>query len=465
MGEVKKTRRQKVLLVSFFVMSNWHLLNQELINLYRSRGDRIHLLKAGHFRAPRVRDFKITDVEIVRLPISRAINLLDSEELTKSLESEMHTLFRTPSPSGLLYRWVHALYMSRAREFALRFSSLIESEKYDAVLIPNGRAGIPSLAAKIAARKGAKVLFLETSSGYRTKKGRYFLEEFRIHDREERQHKLMRLMEHGQHVTEYFQDWLNGRMRPNSETNRFGKEWNFEERLGDQWRDFNLFLNSSTDEFWSVRQEWSLDEWEDQYEAFAFAISKLKQMGESKFVLRLHPNLQNKDPSFAKHELRRVETLKQRFPELIVVSPLSNLNTYELIRNAKRVFVTLSTSGLEASGLGKPVWCVNPTTYDMIADVRRLWKRAELTDRNLEIYPVDAGLAHSFLFASSKEGPRYVAPFKKWNEDRTKRFFAMANLDLPLRMIIWSERQIANFRTKLILRKLPSLIGQKTRDS
>ena len=53
-----------------------------------------------------------------------------------------------------------------------------------------------------------------------------------------------------------------------------------------------------------------------------------------------------------------------------VVWPEDSVNSYELAEKSERIVVFGSTIGLEASCMGKSVWCTGNSIYDRICDVR-----------------------------------------------------------------------------------------------
>jgi hypothetical protein len=261
----------------------------------------------------------------------------------------------------------------------------------DIVVIPNGRFSHQAVV-RIAFGQLPKK---PSQFFYEMLEGKLFLQSFQPHDRISRQ-KAINAAEIDLSACEAFVDsWLEERRRPGSKTNKFSAGWvQSQENLP---KAGNLFLTSSTDEYWALGSQWHEADWADQYEAFDVILSKLESMGEENSILRIHPNLLNKSIRFIRTEKKRIEWLAKRHPNLKVLGPKNPANTYSLMESARRVFVSISTAGLEASASGKPVWCVMSTNYDLVADVRRIHSAHAATDDHLQVWDVDSKKAKKFI--------------------------------------------------------------------
>ena len=229
------------------------------------------------------------------------------------------------------------------------------------------------------------VLYLETGMPHNPTGDKYFLAEYPIHDRIARQADFLKSSMTEAKVREISDSWLLPRTSATSRTNAFAGLW--DDTLTVTSHE-NVFFTSSTDEYWALGEQWHEDEWEDQYEAFDAILTCLEARGESDSALRIHPNLLNKSVRYVKRELERIRWISARHPDLVVIYPQEPVNSYRLVEGAKRVVVSMSTIGLEASAAGKPVWATSANSYDLIADIRRVLRPGDLTMETLEIWNV-----------------------------------------------------------------------------
>jgi hypothetical protein len=153
-------------------------------------------------------------------------------------------------------------------------------------------------------------------------------------------------------------------------------------------RPLAVFFSSSVDEFASYGGSWASHQWNDQYEAFEAIIGLLQSQGV-RCVLRLHPNLVNKNRHYVDREISRVRLLKQRHSATEILSHTDTTNSYALLKAADYVIVGRSTLGLEASCLGKCVWTTTAARYDDIADVKRIFGAEDVTPHNLSLWQVN----------------------------------------------------------------------------
>lgn len=110
-----------------------------------------------------------------------------------------------------------------------------------------------------------------------------------------------------------------------------------------------VFFTSSSDEMFAVFDEISYGEFPDQH-ALAMALSKeCRELG-LQLVVRLHPHLRFKHPSW----LREWNFDALRSEGAMVLGPEDPSDSYALVEAARAVITTGSTIGLEASYLGVP---------------------------------------------------------------------------------------------------------------
>jgi hypothetical protein len=321
--------------------------------------------------------------------------------------SEVQTKFRDINPSGIsafLYKssvtsGLKALYRNKKLMALLKRSNK--------VFISNGRFATQRALVDISSqldnlRQG--IFFLETGLPNNPAEDRFFCSKYPIHDRINRQNQALEWLATNDPDFEKAREWLRLRATPDSTSNVFSRGW--QPGISEALRSRNVFFTSSTDEYWALGGSWHLDSWKDQYEAFGEVLAELERIGDLSATLRIHPNLLNKSFRFVKSELKNIDALRRKFPWLKVVLPHEAVDSYELLSHADRVFVSMSTIGLEASAAGKPVWCTSPTNYDEVADVRKLWDRVSIRD-GLSAWEVNASRALGLIAWTIQEGRVY----------------------------------------------------------
>lgn len=323
-----------------------------------------------------------------------------------ALSSEFFSYFKDPNPEGLLARYYLKTYSRRLREFEILLERFL-GEEYCEILVPNGRTGVQRVAVKTAQRLGIKVRYLETGTAHNLVSDRFFLEDYPWHNRVASQEACLAWHSVGGENIEIAREWLGRRLAPNSKVNKFSHGWDI--KSGYHAKDqVNVFFNSSTDEYWALGNEWKMHEWVDQYHAFSGVLSKLEDRDPTcENILRLHPNMLNKGSRHVSDELQRILELSRNHPRLRIYWPHEAVNSYELVANAKRIFVSMSTVGLESSLMQKSVWCLFPNHYDLVADIKRIWSEKELSQQDLEPWVVDERGAARVVSFMEKRGVPY----------------------------------------------------------
>ena len=243
-------------------------------------------------------------------------------------------------------------------------TALLDQYLPSKVYLENGRFAAPHAILLAARRKAIEVTFTGVYFSNRT----LYARSVRVHDRIEMQKHAMQVTESltRESVEETARAVLE---RSNSDN---PKDVGFSALWKDPWKgpnkDLALFATSSSDETDSTDLEWGSSRWKSQYHAFG-AIWNAIRNRELTPVLRVHPNMLNKNPRAASEEIRTIKKFSQENPEFHIVWPASRTSTYELLSFAKLVIVENSTVGIEASLQGTPVICTQSASYDLIADV------------------------------------------------------------------------------------------------
>ena len=321
-----------------------------------------------------------------------------TSEFEESVFSELVTYLRSDQPTDTWFtRYTKKKIQETAKPIYGALTMFLETERFDKVIVPNGRVGHLRLALLACKKVGVEIEYFEIG---RALENSYYLGKQQIHDREGTQAEVASVTAHlsqGE-VQKIATAWLETRMTTGLAIHPYNKEWSGGLGLVKDRPQAPLavFFSSSVDEFTSYGGSWQTHEWTDQYEAFSAIIDLLSKRGV-RCVLRVHPNLQNKSRHFVRRELIRVQELMKAHPHLEVLSHTDPTSSYELLQGADYVVVGRSTLGLEGSCLSKCVWTTTAARYDAIADIRQALRPADVTDKNFHKWTVDPQGAQRFV--------------------------------------------------------------------
>ncbi len=265
------------------------------------------------------------------------------------------------------------------------------------VVVFNGRLCPHSGVWSAAKSSNVNVYFYEVGAG-----PYYFFESFRPHDRSRIQEKSRVAFENlGESEKDRLASDFRNR-RTLTSLNRF-----LELQLpsaGEPVLDISpnvrvaVIYTSSPEELIGVGASWENFGWENQYEAIRATVVRLELLG-FKVVIRIHPNIANKSWREFNRAMRAFRGLS-----CPILLPYDQVNSYDLLESASIVVVWRSTIGLEASALGKPTYCLNPTRYDLTADVKTIHNAENLKKEVFRTYSVDAKKAMPAIFWSNSLG-------------------------------------------------------------
>lgn len=120
-----------------------------------------------------------------------------------------------------------------------------------------------------------------------------------------------------------------------------------------------VIFNSSADEIAALGGDWedSFRLFKTQYEACEYIIEHTPS--DIQYYLRIHPNLT--DINYSYHT--DLYKLQDKFPNIVVIPPDSQISTYSLLDVADKVITFGSTMGAEACYWGKPALLVGMSYY------------------------------------------------------------------------------------------------------
>jgi hypothetical protein len=125
---------------------------------------------------------------------------------------------------------------------------------------------------------------------------------------------------------------------------------------------FVVFFTSSDDEVAAISEDWD-SPWGSQIEAAQSLIDSFKTRSGDKLIIRVHPNLLNKN----KYD-QKLWTELQVNPNVTIVSASSDVDSYALLDESRGVLTFGSTIGVEAVFSGKPLGLLSHARYDEIVE-------------------------------------------------------------------------------------------------
>lgn len=125
-----------------------------------------------------------------------------------------------------------------------------------------------------------------------------------------------------------------------------------------------VLFNSSDDEFAAVGREFDNPFFTDQLEGILYLTDYFSDHPELQLIIRMHPNLKG----LIKEYLIPLYAIENKHPNIILIKPEDDTDTYELMAIADTVISFGSTAGLESAYWGKPVILLGKCFY-FYADV------------------------------------------------------------------------------------------------
>ena len=414
-------------------ISQFTTISQDLAPAWAARlfGQRVHV---GKFE----KEMSDNDIRIetLRPQINQPAPLPPEirDESAQAVKSELLTYFRTEKLNwrNPYLRWLHAKLSSAAVQTYFALSSLIESEKPDLVLIPNGRTSRQKVARKLAERKKLPFMFYEMG---RAKRDSYYLGTTQPHDRIASQREIDSLTAtlSREEIESLGNAMISERMTLGSSVNKYSKRWTAQTAQDEILTSENktaVFFTSSTDEFLAFGPMWNIDSWTEQFESFDLLMSDLEDRGVQ-CTLRVHPNLLGKSHSYVSKTIASAKALGERHPELRIIWHTSPVNSYDLVRESAYVITEHSTIGLESSLMGKPVWVTEAAQWDQVADVRQVLGPEEFHGNTMELWDVNPLGAQKFAaYWMMQEHPLLYSwsDWASWNPSKPPFVMKVAQL-------------------------------------
>lgn len=297
---------------------------------------------------------------------------IGSFELGVSVLSSLTNILRT-DPTLIPYHRLRSQIQEIVTSGIEIFSSArdhLKAGKYDEVIVFNGRFVSDAAVTAAAEELGIPVLFHERGCS----KDKYSLRRIRPHD-----FNLLKI-EAEKHWEEstlpdvekkgISDQWFNSRI-DNGEGGDFvsfsshfdrSKQLRLLNELGLKVGQYIVFATTSDDEFAfvhsSIRREFG---WANQF-SLCESVALLARESGKTLVVRLHPNLTTKCPTLR----RKWSDVLGKFPEVIVIDPESNVDSYALVKHCDRMISVGSTLGLESLFLNQKVISCAESIYSSI---------------------------------------------------------------------------------------------------
>ena len=277
---------------------------------------------------------------------------------SESLNSSLFSLFRTDNKMDVRLWPYLASRLSRTSKITYAsVKKFCEKHGVRVGIVPNHRTFTQSTLLTAMQDSGLEVRFYEEE---RLFPSRMRISSYHIHD-------LPR-------EAQDFRNFLSKRTPPRVESGRkiireflsLSNKNNFSKNLSDdaglsKIRPFDLIFTSSMDEYWSLGKSWE-STWGNQWNFFG-ALLEDKILSSETAILRIHPNLQNKNGRHVKRELRKLRELLRVHPGIKIIGPLRKTSAEGLIHRARNVAVWNSITGLESLAVGKRVALGAPTFF------------------------------------------------------------------------------------------------------
>ena len=235
------------------------------------------------------------------------------------------------------------------------FVKLFRTNPYDLITIFNGRFFAENSAICAANFCGIKVLYHESAGSPLT----YTLEEFSPFSISRAKTSFQEIQK--EHTSDEIRNlgcqWFEQRRHRNSlDIVRFQKNWESGDFSIPTTKKIATFFTTSDDEFQGLSEDWNFGKFRSQFEAASSFLTLMHKLGYYTIV-RIHPNTQNKARSMTQ------QWMKLKFIDR-VFSPISKIDSYELVKKSDLVVVAGSSIGIESAFLGVPTGSVGSCIYD-----------------------------------------------------------------------------------------------------
>lgn len=250
----------------------------------------------------------------------------------------------------------------------LVLEELIKEEKYDLIILHNGRFAIYKPFLNIAQQYNIEYICTEgylDSKGYITKN--YFYNDI-PHNLRPYQEKFMAAWieaeEKGIDRIQIGKSFFERRRNAEGTGDKIYTAGQDKDLFVENWdksKENIVIFNSSEDEFYAVSGDFAKRKiFPSQLEGIKTILEHYKNDKSKHFYLRVHPNLI--PVKYAYH----LDLYKLNYPNLTVIPADSPVSSYKLLDKADKVITFGSTMGIEATYAHKPSICIGPSFYELL---------------------------------------------------------------------------------------------------
>lgn len=192
--------------------------------------------------------------------------------------------------------------------------------------------------------------------------------------------------------------------------------------VSDNKKTYVLF-NSSDDEFAAVGKIYQNPFFEDQLDGILYLVDYFKDKNDSQLIIRMHPNL----GGLKRDYLDPLYDLKNQYPNIILIEPESEVDTYSLMDFGDVIISFGSTAGVEASYWGKPVILLGKCFY-YYSNIAHVPKSKEDIPRLLEsnLPALDKKFSQKFGYYIMRGG---IKAKYYYNNEKKESFFKNTSLN------------------------------------
>jgi hypothetical protein len=205
-----------------------------------------------------------------------------------------------------------------------------------------------------------------------TNQERWILHENSPHDRIEHQNSIKKHFERSAPNLKLVDEWFQQR-HPGGE-NIFAQK--FQSKIDTNSLDnYFVYFSSSDDEISAISSDWN-STWGKQLNAVIALIDFFITRPDLKLVIRVHPNQKNKSVQ----DKKKWKALPSMANNILVYNFDSNIDSYQLLTNAKGVITYGSTIGVEAAYLKKPSALLANSRWNSIIPHQYLQSKEEIAN-------------------------------------------------------------------------------------
>ena len=289
------------------------------------------------------------------------------------ISSTIISYLRNPNPFPLsLLEERELKEQIKTSMLSILISEKMISDKYDSMVLLNGRFSSEHAIKQVAIEKKLKVYYHECGAPYPL--GRYFFEDYMPHNFDRRKEEMKNIQESlsqkliNQIGTDFFNQKTSGegvyeksyvkhqQLNYSDSLNKIIEQCKFQKQK------IICFFSSSDDEYELIDGQLNrYKSWVDQKSAIK-EIANLCHLLGYYFIVRLHPNLKNK----ARKEQKIWEDVGNEIKKygFTWISQNEPEPTYKLLKNSDLIISAGSTVGIEAIFLAKPSIVIASCKYD-----------------------------------------------------------------------------------------------------